>query len=281
MEFTRFEARLLHYLTTRTRSRILVLFQPPAGRRPDLRLGVAQHDEELITANQEDHGGHGVSLDEGTCHFVPFLRKWGRLKIMVRVERLTRVEGSMEELPDADLVARCRRGEAAAFSALVDRYGDALWRYLIHRTRDRDRARDLFQASWEKALNGLKSLQGDSFRSYLFSIAFHLLCDETRRAGIRKRRWGQPVDADEYPEALVDDSADPRDEAISREERERLDDAILHLPENQLEVLLLRIEAELPFKEIAEVLGCPIGTALTRMHQATEMLRKMLVKVEE
>ncbi len=187
----------------------------------------------------------------------------------------------MEEHPDAELIARLRRGDSTALDALVDVHSDAIWRYLRRHCGDEDKARDMFQSAWEKALGRLDILQAESFRAYLFRIAFHLVCDEARKSRIRERRWGHPVNVDENPEALISDRGNPRQEAVLREDKYRLDVAIGELPDNLREVLLLRIEAELPFREIAEVLGCPLGTALARMHQAIDRLRTIMVKVED
>jgi RNA polymerase sigma-70 factor (ECF subfamily) len=161
-----------------------------------------------------------------------------------------------------DLIQGLKAGDSRAFERLVEEFGDRVHRY-VARLAGLDGAEDLTQEVFLRVYRSIGSFEpSGGLAPWIFTIATHLSVDQLRRRIARpiaptpSNRSGDPVEARELRETLV--------EAVAR------------LPEEQRRVFYLREEAGLSFREIAEVLRCPPGTALWRMHAAMTRLRKAL-----
>ena len=181
----------------------------------------------------------------------------------------------MEE--DSELLfAYARRGDVKSLAALVGRHSvwmRALLRSLLPEPSDAD---DAFQETWMKVIRSAPSYRGGKVKSYLASAARSVAIDRLRRGGRTVS-----LDADEGEGAAVaekaaDSSPTPGERFESKATSEDVRRAVRALPEGPRQVLLMRIEGDLPFREIAEELGVPLGTALTWMRTATLRLREML-----
>lgn len=175
------------------------------------------------------------------------------------------------------LLAYSRRGDVASLSALVTRHQVWLKAYLRGLLPSDSDVDDVFQDTWMRVIKSCGSFRGGSVRAYLTAIARSTLVDRYRRNG---RPW-VPLDAAVREGATVSDTVEdpalrPGEVAEIRATAEDIRRAVRTLPEGPREVLLMRIEGELSFKEIASVMRVPQGTALTWMHVATVRLRKML-----
>ena len=154
----------------------------------------------------------------------------------------------------------------------VRQHGDSLRGYLWSLTHDAALAEDLLQETflrvWRQRGDYIE--QGKE-RAYLFRIADRLVIDNRRRQSIRKTSLISDDSEDSHQEQPI--------EGILREERRtQLDAAMKNLSPIQQRVLLLRYFGELPFEEIASVVGCPLGTALSHVHRGLDQLRKILTK---
>lgn len=150
----------------------------------------------------------------------------------------------------------------AEVRALYAEHGPALLRYLHGFTGRRELAEDLLQDTFVQALRGVEGLRrADSPRAWLFAIARHLGIN-----AIRRRRVMAALP--EEMAAVPADTGDPRCEDMLR--------AIGDLPEGQREALELRLRDELSYEEIAQVLGIPVGTVRSRLHNAVQKLRERL-----
>ena len=162
------------------------------------------------------------------------------------------------------LVAASQRGERQAFAQLVERYWDRLYRWLFHLTRDRHTAEDLVQESFLKAFRGLKRFEaGSNFKAWLFRIA-HNSYANYRRANARAR---QPL-----PDNVPQLGEGPVEQVVSREALQLLANAVEKLPADFRAAFLLRVEEDLPFREIAAVLGLTEETARWRVFKARQKL---------
>lgn len=171
------------------------------------------------------------------------------------------------------LLAYSRRGDISSLSALVRRHAvwmQALLRSLLPTAAD---AEDAFQESWVRVIKSAGGYRGGSVRAYLASVARSVAID-------RLRRMGKMVSLDANGESgqceIPDSSPSPGERFESKATSEDVRRAVWALPDGPRQVLLLRIEGELSFKEIAVELGVPLGTALTWMRAATLKLREML-----
>lgn len=183
---------------------------------------------------------------------------------------------------DGELIEQFVGGRAAAFDALVRRYETVLFGFLTRMVRDEGLADDLFQETFLRVMQALATYtEKGRFRSWLFSVARNLALDALRRRQFERRLFpSTDRDGDESESDATEGTAAPElapDSAAARAEMsERLDRAIAGLPAEQREVLLLRYNADLTFREIAEITGDSINTVMGRMRYATTALRKKL-----
>ena len=174
-------------------------------------------------------------------------------------------------------VAQLRGGDLDALSALLTRYQNRLYRYLLRLVREPAEAEDLFQQTWLRVAEKIRQYDPRrNFDAWLFTLARNLAIDHLRR--IRPESLDQPAAAaGESPAARLPSHERPPIEGIlARERAGRLAAALEMLPMVQREVLTLRFEEEMKLEEIAEVLDAPLSTVKTRLRRALERLRETL-----
>jgi len=175
---------------------------------------------------------------------------------------------------DESLLGRLRDGEAQAGEVLAKRHYQPLMRYLQRLTGNDHVAEELHQQTWLSVLDHLDKFDAGtgagSFKAWLFRIA-------TNKANDLWRSRGRERAAKEGLRLVRDEESPHAGHRIEGSEQEqKLLRAIEQLPENQKQVLLLRYYSELKFVEIAEMLGCPLNTALGRMHKAMLKLKQLM-----
>lgn len=180
--------------------------------------------------------------------------------------RLIRVEAS-----DEDLLARVRGGERNAFDELVRRHERSIYLLALRYLGVPEDARDVTQRAFVQAYRQLERFRGQaSFRTWIYRIASNLALDTLRARGREARLAAEllepaPVDGDKLPMSLD-----------VREERVRLRRAVAELPPKQRLVVELRIFDELPFREVAEIVGSSEDSAKVNFHHALKRLRALL-----
>jgi RNA polymerase sigma-70 factor (ECF subfamily) len=179
---------------------------------------------------------------------------------------------------DLALVERCRRGEIAAFEPLVERYRERVWRLALGYVRDREEAWDVAQEAFVRAWQALPSFRGQSaFYTWLFRIVVNVATDRMRQRAARGRAFGtDPVPEEEWERVAADPTGGPEDAAEHAEERERIGRALRALPEHHRTIIMLSDLEGLSYREIAEVLDIPMGTVMSRLHNARKRFRKIL-----
>ena len=183
---------------------------------------------------------------------------------------------------DESLVAAHLAGDPAAFCELVRRYGDGVLGYLFHMTGNLSQAEDLFQETFKRVHEKAHTFHGGRFKSWLFTIVTRAAID----SGRRRRRLtvvslDQGDDCDqENPSrvsALADDSApNPPDELVKEEQRQQVRQAIDMLPVKQRATLILAYYQQISYQEVAQVMGCSLGTVKTQMSRALAALARKL-----
>lgn len=179
------------------------------------------------------------------------------------------------------LVNLAKAGQTQAVEQLVDLYAPRLFGLLYRMIGSRPDAEDLLQETFVKVLRGLGSYREDGrFEPWLFSIAANLARDWLRRQG------RSPVTAlagrDEDLEAsFTFDGPSPEQTLAQAEQLDLLQQAVNELSPAEREIVSLRFFAQMSFKEIAEALQVPLGTALARAHRAIGHLRERLGGAEE
>lgn len=182
-------------------------------------------------------------------------------------------EPGLPVVSDEVLLQRLRAGDPAAGDALVKRYCQSLMRYL-QRVAGEQAAEELHQQTWLSVLDHIDRFDpassGGGFRAWLFRIA-------TNKANDFWRSKTREKTAREGLRLVSDAEAPAAGQRIEvNEQAQKLRRVIAQLPENQRQVLMLRYYANLKFAEIAQVVGCPLNTALGRMHKAMLKLKELM-----
>lgn len=193
----------------------------------------------------------------------------------------------MHPTDDQLVAAYLERGDAQAFRQLVERHQERIYGYLLGMVCDPEVANDLFQETFLRVLAALRKERASYTRqgrwlSWVLRIARNAALDYLRS----RRRWLDVTLNDGEDEVSfwdrVPDEALGADEMLEEtEQQDRLAACIERLPPEQREVLLLRQEAALTFREIAELTGVSINTALGRMRYALLNLRKMMQQTQK
>ena len=155
-------------------------------------------------------------------------------------------------------------------------YLDALYSYAVVLSRNHAEAQDLVQETCLRALRAMTRLRPDSnIKSWLFTILRNIWLNQLRQS----RTVSEVADSDSAENA-VDRVADTAKDAyatyVSNFEQEQVRKAIQQLPLEFREIILLREYEELSYEEIATLLGCPVGTVMSRLARARSRLRDFL-----
>ena len=172
-----------------------------------------------------------------------------------------------QDADDLASVRMCLQGDRAAFGAIVDRYQRVLFTVAVRMLGNRDDANDATQNAFVKAYQHLRSF--DPGRRF-FSWIYRILVNECQNA-MRDRRPGEPI-----PPDLAGGNT-PADALDAEERRRRVQSAIVALPSDYREVIVLRHFGELSYDEIAEALGVTSEIVKSRLHIARQRLSRMLV----
>jgi len=185
-----------------------------------------------------------------------------------------------QERTDEELLAAYQQGDPGAFEALLRRHRAPLFTFLLRMLGERERAEDLAQETFLRIVKGAQAWEHRArFQTWLFTIARNLCVDQSRRDRFRRADSLDAQGPGDEP-AMVDSvpgrEIDPGRGAESARLRPVLQRALLSLPAEQREVFVLREQAGVPFREIAEIQGVNENTVKSRMRYALEGLRKAL-----
>jgi len=175
------------------------------------------------------------------------------------------------------LLAYVRRGDLQAFATLVDRHSTWLLAFARGQLASEEDAEDAVQEVWLRLIRFGAGYRGGVFRAYLVRIARSVIVDRYRRRGQPTVSLDESSETGEITEADLADEAPAPDAAFETAmTAAEVRSVVRELPEGPRNVLLLRVEGELTYREIAEQLSIPLGTALTWMRAATICLRRKL-----
>ena len=181
---------------------------------------------------------------------------------------------------DADVVQRARAGDHAAFRVLVERYQGRAYRLALRVLRDEDQARDVVQDAFLKVYGSLDRFEGRSgFYTWLYRIVMNVCLDRKRRdRSDREVEWDEETAGGSLADPTGADLAQSGPEAeVERSElRTFVTRAIETLPEDARRAIQLREIDGLSYKEIAEALGIPKGTVMSRLYYARRRLQEAL-----
>lgn len=184
---------------------------------------------------------------------------------------------------DAVSASKNQQDECKTFEEVVARYKDAIYNYIWRMVSNRDDVEDLTQEVFVRAFTSFKRFRHDSnLKTWLYRIATNLCIDRYRRKALENKIM-RPLDqigADEENDAKWSDVPDVRFDPLHTYERRELQAevqrALSLLPGKLRSAILLYDIQGLTYEEIAEALGCPIGTVKSRLFNGRMQLRKLL-----
>lgn len=195
-----------------------------------------------------------------------------------------------EEVTDEALMLRYQGGDRAAFTLLVKRHKTAIYNFVLRQVRSPSVAEDIAQDVFVRVVQAAADFRHSArFSTWIYTIARNLCIDQLRKQQLRRHPsldqpgGGNEEDgptlgertADQHPARTVDRAA------IGGELGRRIQLAVEELPDDQREVFLLREVGNVPFKDIAVMIGVPENTVKSRMRYALERLQKALSEYED
>ncbi len=184
------------------------------------------------------------------------------------------------DIPDEELLSRVVGGDVEAFDEIVYRYKDRLFNFVYRFVGDRETAEDIVQETFLRVFRKRREYRAlANFSTWIFTIAGNLAKSELRR---RKRWRFLYIDRggeDERKMELPDNSWRPDNVTQSALAEEMIQQAIDSLPPKYREVVILRDVQNMSYQEIAEIVGCPVGTVKSRVNRGRLRLQSKLRKL--
>lgn len=186
-----------------------------------------------------------------------------------------------QDCTDASLISMYQAGDDAALSQIIHRYKDRLYTSIYMLVKDDYLAEDIFQESFLKIIRTIKGgryAEQGKFLPWALRVAHNLCMDHFRR--VRKQISVTTEDGREIIELLPMAHTNGAERMEERQTQQSVRDLVEGLPDEQREVVSLRIYGELSFREIADMTGVSINTALGRMRYGLINLRKAIKEQE-
>ena len=191
------------------------------------------------------------------------------------------------DVSELDLVKRCQAGETEAFDELVTRYRTRVFGMIYNMVHSEQDAWDLAQDSFVKAWKSIKRFRGrSSFYTWIYRIVMNVTIDWLRKKQV-KGAGAEFDDAIQLKEIDPASKTVPKADALPYETMERteirgrIEKAIAQLSAEHRAVILMKEIEEMQYHEIAEALGCSIGTVMSRLFYARKKLQNLLKDVYE
>lgn len=180
---------------------------------------------------------------------------------------------------DTKLVVSAKRGDMVAFEELVARHRDKIYARAFSMMRNEDDATDIAQEAWVKGWQRLKQFHGDSsFTTWMTRIVINLCLDQLRKHKRQRAESIEHLDEElggvERQMPVV--TANPTAGLERAELRKRIDRAMAQLSYEHRTVLVLHEFEELEYKEVAKIMGCSIGTIMSRLFYARRKMATLL-----
>jgi RNA polymerase sigma-70 factor (ECF subfamily) len=168
----------------------------------------------------------------------------------------------LKPVDDRKIIERVLKGDTEAFNLLIRQWEKPIFNFILRMVGDRDEAMDLCQDSFMKAYRELDTLKDrDRFSSWLYRIAHNTCYSKLRK---------------DHGKTFVELDPETRASKTSIESRLAVEKALLQLPEDQREAVVLKVFQSLKFEEIAAIQGAPVSTVKSRLYMGFEKLRSIL-----
>ena len=182
-------------------------------------------------------------------------------------------------ISDSTLISEYIQGKEAALGVLIQRHQQRLFSFIYSKVQDRDITEDIFQDTFIKVIRTLKRgnyNEEGKFLPWVMRIAHNLVIDHFRKSN----RMPSFKNTDEFDifSVLGDGSLNAEKQIIQEQIHNDVRELVNELPQEQKEVLVMRMYKDMSFKEISENTGVSINTALGRMRYALINMRKLIEK---
>jgi RNA polymerase sigma-70 factor (ECF subfamily) len=188
---------------------------------------------------------------------------------------------NLKKLSDAELLTRYTAGEEEAFRELVNRYKNSLYAFLRQFLNRHDLVEDVFQETFLQLFSSRESFDTSRpLRPWLFTIAANKAKDALRKwqrtsaVQIGTMADSQDLSFDDMLNTVTADETMPYEELQKNETASRVGQIVADMPENLREILNLAYFQKFSYKQMAEILGIPIGTVKSRLHTAVGRFAK-------
>jgi RNA polymerase sigma-70 factor (ECF subfamily) len=199
----------------------------------------------------------------------------------------TEATAAQPDVSELDLVKRCQQGDTTAFDELVTRYRTRIFGMIYNMAHNEQDAWDLAQDSFVKAWKSINRFRGkSSFYTWIYRIVMNVTIDWLRKKQVKGA-------GTEFDDAIQLKEVDPASKTVPpaepmphqrlerQEIRARIDQAITQLSPEHRAVILMKETEDMQYHEIAEALGCSIGTVMSRLFYARKKLQHLLRDVYE
>jgi RNA polymerase sigma-70 factor (ECF subfamily) len=185
----------------------------------------------------------------------------------------------VQVMSDRQLVEAYHNGKEAAFNELLKRYKSKVYSKIMMYVRDRAVAEDIFQDTFVRAIHALKEgnyNEEGKFSAWILRIAHNLCIDYFRNI----KKMPMTRERDEYNpfDFISSEERTSEEDRMKREVKSDMKKLLNMLPDEQKEIVMMRLHYDMSFKEIADQLDISINTALGRMRYALINLRKLIEK---
>ena len=175
---------------------------------------------------------------------------------------------------ETEMISRCQQGDQEALKEIFDKYHKKVYSIAYGVVRQREEALDVVQDVFIKLFRSIKNFKGRShFYTYLYRMVMNTAIDHKRKAG---KQFMSSLDVEGSFEPSDEPEKGPEKVLLQKELEERVRLAMDKLPAEQKAALIFRDVEGLSYQEMAEAMGCSIGTVMSRLHYGRKRMQESL-----
>jgi RNA polymerase sigma-70 factor (ECF subfamily) len=175
---------------------------------------------------------------------------------------------------ETEMISRCQQGDQEALKEIFDKYHKKVYRIAYGVVRQREEALDIVQEVFIKLFRSIKNFKGRShFYTYLYRMVMNTAIDHARKTG---KQTISSLDQEGSFQPSDDLEKGPERILLQKELEERVKLAMDKLPAEQRAALIFRDVEGLSYQEMAEAMGCSIGTVMSRLHYGRKRIQELL-----
>ncbi len=178
----------------------------------------------------------------------------------------------MDQKTDAEIVARVLKGDRSSYALLVDAYKGPVFNLALRLTGSREDAEDLTQEIFIRAYQKLYTFdQGKKYFSWLYTLSINLIRNHMKKKA-------PEISEDRLSYAIHLNSGKEQEKLIAEEKSIQLENALLRLPADVREAIILKYLQEVTFEEVAEITGDSVSAVKMRIYRGLSSLKEMMAK---